>query len=65
MADRLLKQETVALWHAVQWMDVCLREWRKDDPIAVNTPAYVRQRWHLENAKKALRKVNRLRKEHP
>lgn len=65
MSDRLLKQETVALWHAVRWMDDVLREWRKDEPGAVNDPAYVRQLWHLENAKKALRKVNQMRKEQP
>lgn len=63
MTDRLQKQETVALWHAIGWMDTCLREWRRDHPNWAANPQYVRQAFHLQNAKRALRKVNKLRKQ--
>lgn len=62
--SQLLKTETVALWHAVNWMDTVLVEWRrggfKDDE---DRAQHADQRQRLKLAKQALRKVNRLRKE--
>lgn len=62
--SQLLKAETVALWHAVNWMDTVLVEWRrggfKDDE---DQTQHADQRQRLKLAKQALRKVNRLRKE--
>lgn len=60
----LLKAETAALWHAVNWMKTVLVEWHrggfKDDQ---DRAQHDDQRQRLKLAKQALRKVNRLRKE--
>ena len=61
---KLTKAETVALWHAVNWMEVVLREWKRDGfKDAQDQAQYEVQRQHLTTAKQALRKVNQLRKE--
>lgn len=52
----LTKAETVALWHAVNWMDICLRQGKPDEPGMQGELA------NLKLAKAALRKVNKLRK---
>lgn len=61
---KLAKAETVALWHAVNWMEVVLREWKgdgfRDEQDQVRHEV---QRQLLTTAKRALRKVNQLRKE--
>lgn len=57
-STKLLKSETVALWHAIQWMETCIdaggtiddEEWKP------------RERERLTEAKRALRKVNAIRK---
>jgi hypothetical protein len=58
MPDRmeLTKADTVALWHAVQWMGLCLRsgELMPGDTLAT-------ERKRLTAAKRALRKVNEIR----
>jgi hypothetical protein len=54
--DKLTKADTVALWHAVQWMDLCLRQSDKGEQgVEV-------ERERLVAAKRALRKVNAIRK---
>lgn len=54
----LTKAETVALWRAVQWMQLCLRqEISQPDDGALMAELEV-----LATAKRALRKVNVLRK---
>lgn len=62
--SNLQKAETVALWHAVNWMATVLVEWRrggfKDEE---DSAQHADQRQRLKLAKQALRKVNRLRKE--
>lgn len=59
----LAKADTVALWHAVQWMEAVLREWRqggfKDD---ADRAKHQGQLERLRLAKRALRKVNSIRK---
>ncbi len=61
---QLAKVETVALWHAVNWMEAVLREWRRDGfKDAQDQAQHGEQRQRLKLAKQALRKVNRLRKE--
>ena len=57
---KLAKTETVALWHAVNWMDLCLRGTKPED---VDTATWEAERERLRVAKQALRKVNRIRKE--
>ena len=60
---KLAKVETVALWHAVNWMEVVLREWKRDGFKDDQDQAqHEVQRQHLTTAKQALRKVNALRK---
>lgn len=58
------KAETVALWHAVNWMETVLREWRvggfKD---AEDEAQHAHQRQLLRLAKQGLRKANKIRKE--
>jgi hypothetical protein len=60
---KLAKAETVALWHAVNWMEVVLREWKrdgfKDDQDQARHEA---QRQLLTTAKRALRMLNVIRK---
>lgn len=62
----LAKADTVALWHAVQWMEAVLREWRqggfKDD---ADRAKHQGQLETLRLAKRALRKVNAIRKAQP
>ena len=62
--SHLQKAETVALWHAVNWMETVLVEWRrggfKDEQ---DRAQHADQRQRLSLANQALRKVNRLRKE--
>lgn len=55
----LKKVETLALWHAVSWMDQVLRGWDKDDQPEIRELEAKR----LATAKRALRKVNELRKQ--
>jgi hypothetical protein len=57
---KLTKADTVALWHAVQWMHLCLHEAAKEP--GRDGPAIVAERERLAAAKRALRKVNALRK---
>lgn len=61
---KLAKVETVALWHAVNWMENVLREWKregfKDDQDLAQHEV---QRHILTTARRALRKVNKIRKE--
>ena len=56
----LTKSDTVALWHAVNWMDLCLRGTK---PEYVDTATWEAERERLRVAKQALRKVNKIRKE--
>jgi hypothetical protein len=58
----LTKADTVALWHAIQWMETVLRNWRTDDFLDDSRPQYDKQRELLVKAKRALRKVNAIRK---
>ncbi|MBB6577967.1 hypothetical protein HNP33_002035 [Comamonas odontotermitis] len=61
---KLAKVETVALWHAVNWMEVVLREWKRDGFKDDQDQAqHEVQRQHLTTAKRALRNVNAIRKE--
>lgn len=56
---RLTKAETVALWHAVDFLALGLKEARKIrniDPAGLQT-----EHARLVTAKRALRKVNKLR----
>ena len=62
----LAKADTVALWHAVQWMESVLREWRRDGfKEEADRAKYDAQRETLCLAKRALRKVNAIRKAQP
>lgn len=56
----LTKAETTALWHAVNWMELCVRQ-----PVTDDTPqeAIDAERERLRLAKSCLRKVNALRKQ--
>ena len=58
MADpgKLTKADTVALWHAVQWMNLCLRQ----TPCGDAGMEIELER--LAAAKQALRKVNAIRR---
>lgn len=61
--NRLTKAETVALWHAVNWTDHVLRNWRKDGfKDDADRGHYDVERQRLLLAKRALRKVNAIRK---
>jgi hypothetical protein len=60
---KLTKADTVALWHAVNWMDTVLREWRRDGLKDDQDDAqHATECERLLQAKRALRKVNQLRK---
>lgn len=62
----LAKADTVALWHAVQWMETVLREWRRDGfKDEADRTQHDAQRELLAVAKRALRKVNAIRKAQP
>lgn len=56
----LTKAETVALWHAVDWMKLCLQSARQTTP---GRPELGVETERLALAKRALRKVNELRKQ--
>ncbi|WP_313082622.1 hypothetical protein [Pulveribacter sp.] len=59
----LAKADTVALWHAVQWMESVLREWRRDGfKDDADRAKHQGQLETLRLAKRALRKVNAIRK---
>lgn len=61
--DPLVKTETAALWHAVEWMSKVLHEWRRDGfRDAGDKARWEDQRQTLLQAKRALRKVNAIRK---
>lgn len=51
------RDEAVGLWHAVQWMDLCLKQSTDAAPEAIE-----RQQQHLKAAKSALRKVQAARR---
>lgn len=58
------KAETVALWHAVNWMELVLREWRLGGFQGAEDEAqHAHQRQLLSLAKQGLRKANKIRKE--
>jgi len=58
----LTKADTRALWHAIQWMEDVLRNWRRDGFTDGSRPQYDEQRELLLQAKRALRKANAIRK---
>ena len=58
----LTKADTVALWHAIQWMESVLTSWRRDGFLDGSRPQYDYQRELMLQAKRALRKVNAIRK---
>lgn len=62
MSDKLTKADTVALWHAVEWMALCLKQ-----PAAegVSDGTMEAERERLAAAKRALRKVNAIRRAQP
>ncbi len=55
----LTKAETVALWHAISWMELCLRKTMEDGDVS---PGIELERERLRIAKRALRKVNAIRR---
>lgn len=60
-SSRLTRADTVALWHAVNWMELCLNQ-----PLENNTgdaQALQAEKARLRTARQALRKVNKIRKE--
>lgn len=57
--EKLTKAETVALWHAVNNMEIMVREMPKVDGVTADQIAAEQDR--LRTAKRALRKVNALR----
>jgi hypothetical protein len=60
--NQLTKTDTVALWHALQWMESVLHEWRREGFRDEKDRAqYDGQRENLLQARRALRKVNQLR----
>ncbi len=62
-ATTLTKQDTVALWHAVQWMETVLKGWLHDGFKNEEERAqYDVERTRLTAAKRALRKANVMRK---
>lgn len=50
-AEKITRADAVALWHAVDWMALCLRQSPRD------WPGLPRELERLAAAKKALRKV--------
>jgi len=61
---KLAKAETTALWHAVNWMATVLREWKRDGFGNDEDQAqHEVQSQHLTTAKRALSKLNKMRKE--
>lgn len=55
----LNKADTVALWHAVKWMEICVRQPPSEGESKESIDA---ERERLRTAKRALRKVNAIRK---
>lgn len=61
--DPLAKAETAALWHAVEWMGRVLHEWRSEGfRDAGDKARWEDQHQTLLQARRALRKVNAIRK---
>jgi len=60
---RLTKADTVALWEACQWMESVLCEWRKDVKDEADRTRLAAHGARLLQAKRALRKVNQLRRQ--
>ena len=59
----LAKADTVALWHAVNWMQTVLTEWRRDGlKDEEDREKHAVESERLLQAKRALRKVNAIRK---
>lgn len=56
-STNLTKEETKALWCAIDWMQLCLRT-----PDAKGSAGYEAECERLVTAKRALRKVNAIRK---
>ncbi|MDM0118908.1 hypothetical protein [Variovorax arabinosiphilus] len=64
----LTKADTVALWHAVDalnWQIVGMREANKEEPGRFTPEQFDAERQRLLQAKRALRKVNAIRKAQP
>ena len=60
--EQLAKTETAALWHAVEWMNKVLREWRRCGfRDAGDKARWEAERLTLREALRALRKVNAIR----
>lgn len=62
MTDRLTltKAETVSLWHAIRWMEECVKA--DGDLSPAGDPRHAVEVACLKIAKQALRKVNAIRK---
>lgn len=61
--DTFSKADTVALWHAVQWMATVVQEMRRERFQDERERAqYDAERARLTAAKRALRKANTIRK---
>lgn len=57
------KADTVALWHAVEWMGTVLSEWRREGfKSEIDQAQYDAQHATLMRAKRAVRKANAIRK---
>ncbi len=60
---KLTKADTVALWYAADWMGHVLTNWLRDGfKDAQDQANYEAERAKLARAKRALRKVNAIRK---
>ena len=60
---KLTKADTVALWYAVDWADHVMRNWRRDGfKDDSDRQHYEQEHARLRLAKRALRKVNAIRK---
>lgn len=59
--DRLTKAETVALWHAISNFELMVRQMRGMEGISAEQ--FMAERERLLLAKRALRKVNKLREQ--
>jgi len=63
MTAELTKGETTALWHAVEWMNKVLHEWQRGGfRDAGDKARWEAERLTLREARRALRKVNAIRK---
>lgn len=58
---RITREEAAGLWHAVEWMKLCL----KDSAPDVSVAALEQERKRLAAAKRALRKVQQIRRDAP